>query len=129
VSGERPLPTLRGLRTGAIAAAILLTALLTAAAADAAPTGLPDRDADPVVLTGADVPGLEGVEPGSIVAFKYDGRWRQIPVQVDERAMIDYKAVRQTTSFGTSATRPTPTPRRSPAPIPIRPSTTATRSR
>jgi hypothetical protein len=100
VSGERPLPTLRGLRTGAFAAAILLTALLTAAAADAAPTGLPDRDADPVVLTGADVPGLEGVEPGSIVAFKYDRRWRQIPVQVDERAMIDYKAVRQTTSFG-----------------------------
>ena len=49
---------------------------------------------------GTDVPGLEGVQPDSIVAFKYDKRWRQIPVQVDERAMIDYKAVRQTTSFG-----------------------------
>ena len=93
---ERPL---RGLRAGAIAATVL-TAAMAAVAADAAPTGLPDRVTDPVVLTGTDVPGLEGVQPDSIVAFKYDKRWRQIPVQVDERAMIDYKAVRQTTSFG-----------------------------
>ena len=44
------------------------------------------RPADPVVLTGADVPRLVGVKPGKIVAYRYyDGSWLQVPVQVDER--------------------------------------------
>jgi hypothetical protein len=48
-----------------------------------------DRPADPVVLTGADVPTLNGLAPGDVVAFKYDGGWQQIPVQVDERAVVN----------------------------------------
>jgi len=49
-----------------------------------------DRPADPVVLTGADVPALLGVAPGDIVAFRYDSGWIQIPIQVDERAVVDF---------------------------------------
>jgi hypothetical protein len=49
-----------------------------------------DRPADPVVLTGADVPWFTGVGPGGLVAFRYDGGWQQIPVQVDERAVKDF---------------------------------------
>lgn len=49
-----------------------------------------DRPYDPVVLTGADVPWLQGFDPGDIVAFKYDGGWQQIPVQVDERDVKDF---------------------------------------
>ncbi|HET6614465.1 MAG TPA: hypothetical protein VFH62_01150, partial [Dehalococcoidia bacterium] len=48
-----------------------------------------DRPADPVVLTGADVPALNGLAPDDVVAFKYDGGWQQIPVQVDERAVVN----------------------------------------
>ena len=47
--------------------------------------------------TGAKTPALVGTTPGKVVAFRWDGEWRQVPVQVDERAMVDYAAVRQTT--------------------------------
>ena len=49
-----------------------------------------NRLADPVVLTGADVPWLTGIDPNDLVAFRYDGGWQQIPVQVDERAFKDF---------------------------------------
>ena len=52
-----------------------------------------NRPADPVVLTGADVPALQGIAPGTLVAFKFDGGWEQIPVQVDERAVINFTQV------------------------------------
>lgn len=44
-----------------------------------------DRPADPVVMTGAALPSFAGVAPGMLVAFKYEGGWQQVPVQVDER--------------------------------------------
>jgi hypothetical protein len=47
--------------------------------------GTLDRPADPVVLTGSDVPSLVGIAPGDLVAFSYESGWQQIPVQVDER--------------------------------------------
>lgn len=34
-------------------------------------------------------PRLLGIAPGDLVAFKWDGAWEQIPVQVDEREVID----------------------------------------
>ena len=52
-----------------------------------------NRPADPVALTGADVPSLAGIAPGSLVAFAFDGGWTQIPVQVDERAVINFTQV------------------------------------
>ncbi|MGA7436357.1 MAG: hypothetical protein WBW44_12185 [Solirubrobacterales bacterium] len=60
-----------------------------------AATGLPEREADPVVLTGSQLPGLIGAVPGEIVAFSWDGSWKQVPVQVDERKIADFRAVRQ----------------------------------
>ncbi|MGA7436356.1 MAG: hypothetical protein WBW44_12180, partial [Solirubrobacterales bacterium] len=65
-----------------IAAGAMLMA--TGQVANAA-TGLPDREADPVVLTGSQLPDLLGAVPGRIVAFSWDGSWKQVPVQVDER--------------------------------------------
>jgi hypothetical protein len=48
------------------------------------------REIDPVVITGDRVPSLLGNLPANLVAFHYqNGIWRQIPVQVDERAVID----------------------------------------
>ena len=49
-----------------------------------------NRPADPVVLTGADVPSFSGIPPGDLVAFRYSGGWQQIPVQVDERDNVDF---------------------------------------
>lgn len=51
------------------------------------------RPADPVVLTGADVASLTGIAPDDLVAFRYDSGWEQIPVQVDERAIVNYDDV------------------------------------
>jgi len=58
-------------------------------------TNTTKRSDEPVVLTGADLPSLLGATPGRIVAFAHsrpDGRstWTQIPVQVDQRKVIDY---------------------------------------
>jgi hypothetical protein len=52
------------------------------AAADASTL---DRPADPVVLNGSGIPSFAGIDPDLLVAFRYDGGWQQIPVQVDER--------------------------------------------
>lgn len=49
-----------------------------------------ERPADPVVLTGADLPRLQGAAPGKVLAFHYlNNAWKQVPVQVDERAVLD----------------------------------------
>ncbi|HEX8161767.1 MAG TPA: hypothetical protein VF538_07850 [Pyrinomonadaceae bacterium] len=60
----------------------------------------PNRAADPVVLTGSDVPGLNGIAPSSLVAFRYTTAWQQIPVQVDERAVVDLGTVYNSTPTG-----------------------------
>ena len=75
----RPLPV-------TFALALFLSALVAGASGAATL----DRPADPVVLTGADVSALLGAAPGDIVAFRYDSGWVQIPVQVDERAVVDF---------------------------------------
>jgi hypothetical protein len=47
-----------------------------------------------VVVTGADLPGLQGVAPGNVVAFRWEtGAWVPIPVQVDERKLVTYDQV------------------------------------
>ncbi|MFN2480770.1 MAG: hypothetical protein ABR554_04715 [Pyrinomonadaceae bacterium] len=63
-------------------------------------TSTPNRAADPVVLTGADVPGLNGIAPASLVAFRYTTDWQQIPLQVDERAVVDLGTVYNSTPTG-----------------------------
>lgn len=54
---------------------------------------LTDREGDPVVVDGSAVPGLIGKSPAQIVAFKFDGGWQQVPVQIDERKTIDVRAL------------------------------------
>ena len=65
---------------------------LPAAAGAAAPV---ERPGEPVVLTGADLGKLEGAAPERIVAYNFRDRgkhsdWRRIPVQVDERLVVDF---------------------------------------
>ncbi len=59
-----------------------------------APAQLADRQADPVVLTGAQVAALAGAPVGDILAFRYlNGTWTQFPVQVDQRKTVELNTV------------------------------------
>ncbi len=76
-----------------VALAAVLVAVVPASAM--APRGslsqLPgaSRDADPVVVTGAQAPALAGTDPTRVVAFRHGvSGWQQVPVQVDERALV-----------------------------------------
>lgn len=51
------------------------------------------RPADPVVLSGQQLPALLSALPNRIVAFRYQNGWAQVPVQIDERRMADYGVV------------------------------------
>ena len=85
-------------KTGlARATAILLVVGLfgLGAASASAAVGVTDRDRDPVVITGDQAPNLIGTAPGDVVAFRWEGNWRQVPVQVDERKWADLRVVRQ----------------------------------
>jgi hypothetical protein len=70
--------------------ALGLCAWLAAAASSADPL---DRNRDPVVLTGSQLPALAGLAPSSVVAFRYQGGWVQIPVQIDERDTVTFNQV------------------------------------
>jgi hypothetical protein len=53
------------------------------------------RPAAPVVLTGAQLPDLAGLAPGTIVAFRHarvgdQPQWTQIPVQIDQRKVVGF---------------------------------------
>lgn len=48
-----------------------------------------DRPKDPVVLTGSDISSLIGSGVGNVVGFRYQGGWQQIPIQIDERDLVD----------------------------------------
>ena len=92
-SDRRPL-TSRSWRAriGGLVVTAVVTGTVTLIApppAIAGPVAI-DRPDEPVVLTGADLPTLEGVSADDVVAFRYAGGWQQVPVQVDERAVVDY---------------------------------------
>jgi hypothetical protein len=87
----RPFPTLLAL--GALLALSAFAHRPTPTAFAMSPL---NRPADPVVLTGADVPALTGIAPGDLVAFRYDSGWQQIPVQVDERDIKYFQDIYQT---------------------------------
>jgi len=73
----------------------LAAVLFALAGSSGAVAAVADREADPVVLTGSQVPALAGVAPDEVVAFRWNGVWKQIPVQVDERKIADYRVIRQ----------------------------------
>jgi hypothetical protein len=63
------------------------------------------RPYDAVVLTGAAVPALQGIAPNRLVAFRFvNGTWEQIPVQVDERAVLDLATPKHLAPIGKTAT-------------------------
>jgi hypothetical protein len=70
-------------------AVALVACLFLAVGASMPPVALAastlNRAEDPVVLSGADIPSLQGVAPATIVAFRYAAGWQQVPVQVDQR--------------------------------------------
>lgn len=80
--------------TGCVGAALLVATFLSTAlmAGPSTAAGLDGRERDPVVLTGAEVPALSGIEPESLTAYRRDsGGWKQVPVQVDERHDVNLR--------------------------------------
>ena len=74
---------------------LLCAALLAAGLAACDDINTVSRPGQPVVLTGADLPGLSGTAPSQIVAFRHSRprgvpTWTQIPVQVDERKVVAF---------------------------------------
>ena len=52
------------------------------------------RRGDPVVIAGASLSKLDGVTAAKLVGFRFrEGRWKQIPVQLDERKLVDFGGV------------------------------------
>ena len=82
-------------------AVTVANATRTGAATTAA---LSTRSDDPVVLQGSSVPGLAGVLPARVVAFRYAGGWQQVPVQVDERAARDLGVIYNSAPTGVVVT-------------------------
>src|SRR5437667_8832948 len=58
-----------------------------------------DRPRDPVVMTGSQLPWLQGARPVAIVAFRREADWVRIPVQVDERANVDFTTIYHVTFY------------------------------
>lgn len=80
----------RALRAVTAASAVLVFLGACTTAPPAAPASLADRQADPVVVTGAQAAALKGAAVGDIVAFSWrNGAWTQVPVQVDQRKTIE----------------------------------------
>jgi hypothetical protein len=78
----------------ALIATVALSAFASRAASPALAASTLARPEDPVVLTGADVPALNGIAPNLLVAFQHNGStWVQIPVQVDERDIKDFRTI------------------------------------
>jgi hypothetical protein len=77
----------------ALVALAMVSSLAPAHQATAAGGSTLSRQEDPVVLTGADVPSLNGIAPGELVAFRYESGWVQIPVQVDERDVKNFRSI------------------------------------
>ncbi len=77
----------------AVPSAAMLTIALLSAAGPAAAAPL-SRPADPVVLTGANLPTLVNGPRANIVGFRWTGSaWSQLPVQIDERAVVSFGKV------------------------------------
>ena len=74
-----------------ILAGLGLTAAIAIGLAGNANAAVENRAGDAVVLKGADLGNLAGTAPGQIVGYAWTGKWKQIPVQVDERHTVDVR--------------------------------------
>jgi hypothetical protein len=89
---------MRGFRT--FVTTTIGVAAIVAVAAPTTPAGaVPvNRPADPVVLTGATVASLVGANPKTVVGFARTATaWRQIPIQIDERTVLNFGRVYKST--------------------------------
>ena len=65
------------------------------------PTAVPAPSPDPIVLQGRRLPSLIGKRPADIVGFAFrNNTWKQIPVQIDERARLPFHQVLNRTVAG-----------------------------
>ncbi|MEZ5181186.1 MAG: hypothetical protein R2702_04830 [Acidimicrobiales bacterium] len=81
---------IRAARSVALASVAVLGAVVLSACQ---PTSDLTRPTTPVVVTGARLGPLLGTPVGRVVAFRWDGdarRWRQVPVQVDQRTVVPF---------------------------------------
>ena len=72
-----------------------MSALVTTTAASGPVGAAPlNRPADPVVLTGANLPTLQTAKPNQLLGFaaRTTG-WQQVPIQIDERALLNFGRV------------------------------------
>lgn len=73
-----------------------LALLLLACTSEPLPPPAPptlDRPADPALLTGATLAWPTPITPSGLAAWRYDGVWTQVALQVDERALISFEQV------------------------------------
>ncbi len=71
-----------------VATATAIVSIVPGSSATAAPLA---RPADPVVLTGADLPTMVDGARATIVGFRWTGSaWAQLPIQIDERAVVNF---------------------------------------
>ena len=84
-------------RTMAVVSLAAVTTICLTGPAGAAPA---DRGEDPVVLKGSGIGDLLGSAPDDLVAFKWTGKWVQVPVQVDERHTINARQLYPETGNG-----------------------------
>ncbi|HRV59108.1 MAG: hypothetical protein KDB54_12450 [Solirubrobacterales bacterium] len=77
-------------RIGAVLGLAAITAVGFAGSSTAAPA---DRGDDPVVLKGSQLARLTGAAPGKVVGFKWNGKWIQVPVQIDERHTVSARTL------------------------------------
>ena len=75
-------------------AALSAVAALSTVAAVAGQRGF-----DPVEIPGSRVPSLLGRNPARIVAFRWGAGWEQIPVQVDERAVVRFEQIQNASGY------------------------------
>lgn len=59
-----------------------------------------NRGSDPVVMLGSDLPTFNGLAVNLVVGFRYDGGWQQIPIQIDERKVVDFGTVYNDGTYG-----------------------------
>lgn len=77
----------------------------TSSTALAQQSGPLNRPADPVVMRGENVPTLIGAAPGELVAWRHTATgWEQVPVQVDERAVVDFGKIYNQALIGVTDT-------------------------
>ncbi len=70
-----------------------LTPLIISCFSVLAQTSSLNRPFDPVIMSGSNLSFYIGAAPARIVGFKFtNGAWQQVPVQVDEKAVLDIVA-------------------------------------